>query len=292
MAKIRSLDLQQFNQLVAQQERLTDAELRLTRYIQGHFSELIYCSITDVAGNVCVSKATIGRYLNKLGFTGYAEFKYSIEIGLRPQQLRSPISIHCEKTLPGFLSTENLTLQFSKKIQQLVDEFIQNLHLSDLDKFIELLMDKQKRVFVVGPSSSFAMAKHFSTLIKYFRDDVHCLSLDTSELPKEMLHINENDLLIIFSYYRFNNVVIDIGRWFKKYKATIVLVTNTLSNPYGKFTDIQFIMPSEVNAIFQSRIIGFYFVELVLHLCYEKSENEGNFQKLEELFQYFHTFHL
>ncbi|OOF46217.1 MurR/RpiR family transcriptional regulator [Rodentibacter trehalosifermentans] len=290
MAKINSLNLQQFNQIAKKQERLTDAELRLTHYIQMHFNELIYCGITDVSGNACVSKATIGRYLNKLGFTGYSAFKRSIELGLRSQQLRSPIAIHHEKVPPAFLSTENLTLQFSKNIQQLLDEFIQNLCLPDLDNFIQLLTNKQKRIFVVGPSSSFAMAKHFSTLIKYFRNDIHSLSLDTSELPKEMLNINKDDVLIIFSYYRFNNVVIDIGRWFKKCGAKIALVTNTLSNPYGKFTDIQFIMPSEANAIFQSRIIGFYFIELVLHLCYEKLENEGNFQALEELFQYFHTF--
>ncbi|WGE34901.1 MurR/RpiR family transcriptional regulator [Actinobacillus genomosp. 1] len=290
MRKINALTLQDYHGLAEKLDKLTDAELRLTHYLQSHFSELMYCSITDIAINANVSKATIGRYLNKLGFTGYSSFKKSIELGLKPNQLRAPITIHHQKEASEFFSTENLAKKFSCNIQQLLTTFLVQLNLNDLDMLIHLLTNKNKRIFVVGPSSSFAMAKHFSTLIKYFRDDVVCLSLDTSELPKEMLHVNENDALIIFSYYRFNNVAIEIGKWFKRKNATIVLVTNSHSNPYGKFTDIQFVLPSDANAIFQSRIIGFYFVELVLHLCYEKSEGEGNFQALEELFQYFHTF--
>ena len=290
MGKLTALTLQHYNELAGKLIKLTDAELRLTHYFQSHFNEIIYCGITDIAMNANVSKATIGRYLNKLGFTGYSAFKKSIELGLKPHQLRSPFAIHHQKESSAFFSTENIVNQFCYNIQQLVTIFLAQLNIKDLDQLIKLLMDKNKRIFVIGPSSSFAMAKHFSTLIKYFRDNVTCLSLDTSELPKEMLHINKNDILIIFSYYRFNNIAIEIGKWFKQKNASIVLVTNSPSNPYGKFTDLQFVLPSEANAIFQSRIIGFYFIELILHLCYEKSEGEGNFQALEELFQYFHTF--
>ncbi|EOW3044092.1 MurR/RpiR family transcriptional regulator, partial [Escherichia coli] len=38
------------------------------------------------------------------------------------------------------------------------------------------------------------------------------------------------------------------------------------------------------------RIVGFFFIELVLHLAYEKGEGEGNFEQLEELFVFFETF--
>ncbi|MDD0823959.1 MurR/RpiR family transcriptional regulator [Mannheimia sp. AT1] len=290
MTKLNSLVLEEYNRLADKLVRLTDAELRLTHYFKSHFSEIIYCGITDVAVNANVSKATIGRYLNKLGFTGYSEFKKSIELGLEPNKLRPPITIYNQKEKNNFFSTKSLATKFSYNIQNLLDKFIGQLNLKDLDALINLLLDKEKRIFVIGPSSSFAMAKHFSTLIKYFRDNISLLSLDTSELPKEMLHLNKNDILVIFSYYRFNNVAIEIGKWFKNKDASVVLITNSASNPYGKFTDIQFILPSDANAIFQSRIIGFYFIELVLHLCYEKSEEEGNFEELEELFQYFHTF--
>ena len=70
MRKINALTLQDYHELAEKLDKLTDAELRLTHYLQSHFSELTYCSITDIAINANVSKATIGRYLNKLGLIG------------------------------------------------------------------------------------------------------------------------------------------------------------------------------------------------------------------------------
>lgn len=85
-------------------------------------------------------------------------------------------------------------------------------------------------------------------------------------------------------------MVIRVTEWFRKKGAVVVLVTNSESNPYGKFCDLQFVLPSDAQSVFKSRIIGFFFVELVLHLAYEQGEGEGNFDQLEELFVFFETF--
>lgn len=290
MYKIPSLTVSSYDALVSRTTKLTDSESRLHRYILSHFNEMVYCGIIDLANNVNVSKATIGRFLNKLGFLGFSDFKRAIEQGIKPGQLQSPIDVHYQNENIRQQSIKEITQNFLSSIQGLLNMFNTKLNIGQMEELVDLLMDKQRRIFVVGPSSSFAMAKHFSTLIKYIRNDIYCLSLDTSELPKQLLNIRKNDILIVFSYYRFNNVVIKLTQWFKQKNAAIVLITNTGSNPYGKFADIQFILPSEANTIFQSRIIGFYFIELLLFLCYEKDTGEGNFYELEELFRYFNTF--
>lgn len=71
-----------------------------------------------------------------------------------------------------------------------------------------------------------------------------------------------------------------------------MLITNSESNPYGKFCNLQFVLPSDTQSVFKSRIVGFFFIELVLHLAYEKGEGEGNFEQLEELFVFLKPFHL
>ncbi len=53
----------------------------------------------------------------------------------------------------------------------------------------------------------------FTTLIKYFRDRVTLLSMDVGELPKSLLTVTDQDVLIVFSYYRFNRVVIRVTEW-------------------------------------------------------------------------------
>ena len=272
MYKKNTLSLDEYNLLTLNMGDLTESECRLNEYINKHFNELPYHGIVDLSQNAMVSKATIGRFLNKIGFTGYAAFRKALDITLSKNKISAPF--------------EN----FTHKVSELFNQFKNNIDIESLNAFIDLVLNNQRHIYVVGPSSSHAMATHFCTLLKYFRSDITLLPTDISELPKCLINIEEEDVLIVFSYYRFNRVALNIAKWFRKKNAVVVLVTNSEANPYGKFCDLQFVLPSDVQSIFQSRILGFFFIELILHLAYEKGDNEGNFAQLEELFVFFETF--
>jgi len=269
---------------------MTESEYRLNEYISKHFNELSYHGIVDLSQNAKVSKATIGRFLNKIGFTGYADFRRALDVTLAKNKISAPFEQNTRQRNSTGSETEQLVSGFSKRITSLFSEFKNNINIEDLNEFTDLILNNQRHIYVVGPSSSHAMAIHFCTLLKYFRSNITLLPTDISELPKCLIDIKEDDILIVFSYYRFNRVALNIAKWFRKQNAVVVLITNADANPYGKFCHLQFVLPGDVQSVFQSRILGFFFIELILHLAYEKNENEGNFAKLEELFVFFETF--
>lgn len=284
------LTLEDYIAQTAKLDALTESESRLDDYIQRHFSELPFHGIIDLARNAAVSKATVGRFLNKLGYTGYAAFRRALEDTLSQQKLVPPFELASRTQERPKTSTAEIVAEFNKNVSALFESFKNNIDIQSLDEFIKLILDAERRIYVIGPSSSHAMAEHFTTLIKYFRDKVTLLSVDAGDLPKSLLNISSQDVLIVFSYYRFNRVVIRVTEWFRRKDAVVVLLTNSESNPYGKFCNLQFVLPSDAQSVFKSRIIGFFFVELVLHLAYEQGEGEGNFDQLEELFVFFETF--
>lgn len=82
MYKKNTLSLDEYNSLTLNMGDLTESECRLNEYINKHFNELPYHGIVDLSQNAMVSKATIGRFLNKIGFTGYAAFRKALDITL------------------------------------------------------------------------------------------------------------------------------------------------------------------------------------------------------------------
>ena len=284
------LTLDEYIAQTVQLHSLTESEERLDSYIQAHFSELPFHGIVDLARNAAVSKATVGRFLNKLGYTGYSAFRRALENTLSQQKLIPPFELASRAQEKSSVTTAEIVSEFSGNIAALFESFKHNLDIESLDEFINIILNTDRHIYLIGPSSSHAMAKHFSTLIKYFRDNITLLSVDTGDLPKALLNISSQDVLIVFSYYRFNRVVIRVAEWFRRKDAVVVLITNSESNPYGKFCNLQFALPSDSQSVFKSRIIGFFFIELVLHLAYERGEGEGNFEQLEELFVFFETF--
>lgn len=285
-----NLNLNTYKLLAEQIQVLTESEANLHAFIVGHFEELSYYGIIDLAQKAQVSKATIGRYLNKLGFTGYAAFKNALKKELITHNMIAPIEANKSKLFNQEIDIETEAQRYIGNVTQLIGQFYQDLNIEDLDKLSQKIADKNRIIYVVGPASSHSLALHFSTLLKYSRSNVVLLPLDKSELPKAMLGITNNDVLVAFSYYRFNPVVLDITKYFNSKHAFVAMVTNTYSNPYGIYSNVQFVLPSDVDSIFHSRTIGFLFVELLLFLVQKASRNNDNFEELEELFKFFGTF--
>ena len=289
MSRRKTLKLDEYLSLTENMGELTESEQRLDEYIREHFNELIYHGIVDLSQNSMVSKATIGRFLNKIGFSGYADFKRVLDSTPSDNKMIAPFEKNSQKQVFSSTTAHSVST-FNYSVASLFNGFSESINITNLEHLIELILDEQRHIYVVGPSSSHAMAIHFSTLLKYFRDNITLLPTDTSELPKKLINIQENDVLIIFSYYRFNRVALNIAKWFRNKNASVVLMTNSEANPYGKYCHLQFIFPSDVHSIFQSRIMGFFFIELILHLAYENSHHKSNFEQLEELFVFFETF--
>lgn len=290
MYRKRTLSLDEYNSLTKSIGELTESECRLNKYINKHFNELPYHGIVDLSQNAAVSKATIGRFLNKAGFTGYAAFRRALDTTLSENKISAPFEKNIRQRNKGTITTEHIVGEFTQRVSSLFAGFKNSININNLNDFITLVLNDQRHIYAVGPSSSHAMAIHFCTLLKYFRSNITLLPTDISELPKCLTDIKEDNVLVVFSYYRFNRVALNIAKWFRKKNASVVLITNSEANPYGKFCELQFVVPSDAQSIFQSRIIGFFFIELILHLAYEKGESEGNFAQLEELFDFFETF--
>ncbi|MFV0450065.1 MAG: MurR/RpiR family transcriptional regulator [Vibrio sp.] len=282
------LDLTTYQQIAEQFHPLTESEAMLHAFIVEHFEELSYYGITDLAQKVRISKATIGRYLNKLGYTGYAEFKTALRRDLMAHNMIKPVEAN--RIINKNTDTKTESLRFITNICQLVDQFSATLNIDEIDKLVKLIADKSRRIYVIGPASSQSLAIHFSTLLKYTRSDVYLLPLDRAELPKALLGITEHDILLAFSYYRFSSIVLDVTKYFNSKNAHVTVVTNTSSNPYTVYSTTQHILPSDVDSIFYSRTIVFLFVELLLALIQRETKYKDNFEELENLFKFFGTF--
>lgn len=285
------LDLAGYMQLSKQLQSLTESEITLNSFIIKHFEEIHYYGIIDLAQKAKVSKATIGRYLNKLGYTGYSEFKTALKNNLRTHNVMvAPIEASRVKNQSQDDSIQETALRYISNVTQLIQQFSDELDCDALKKLAKMIAEKQRTIYVVGSASSRALATHFSTLLKYSRTEVVLLPLDKAELPKALLGVSQQDILIAFSYYRFNPVVLEVTKYFNGINANVVVISNTHSNPYGIYSDMQFILPSDVDSIFHSRTIGFLFIELLLYLLQKECRDHDNFEDLETLFKFFGTY--
>ncbi|MED5525638.1 MAG: MurR/RpiR family transcriptional regulator [Pseudomonadota bacterium] len=283
----QTLHLADYRERLASLQHLPEAELKVAHYIEGIFKELPFYGITDIANTCGVSKATIGRFLNKIGFLGYARFKAAVVSSL--EQGRSPSP--WEAANRGLMSDDQAVFACHVKdvVANLYDSLDQ-ISASDFDQAASYLADLSKKLYVIGPASSGSLAVYFTTFIRYIRGDVQQLSLDTSLLPHSLLDVDEHSVLFVISFYRFNVDAAKVTKWFRARGAKIVVLSNTSANPYSPHSDIELIVASKSGSIFQSRSSGLVLIEALLRKIALDHMDKSRMDALESLFGEFNTF--
>ena len=65
---------------------LSSGELSILRYVYENMDDVLHMSIQELSKQVSYSTATILRFCKKLGFYGFAEFKYALRSEMQKPQ--------------------------------------------------------------------------------------------------------------------------------------------------------------------------------------------------------------
>lgn len=275
--------------LVENAAPLTHSEHRINKYILRHFVSIYFQNIEQVSIGCAVSKSSVGRYLNKLGFSGYNHFKNSIEKGNVDYAYLEKIK-KTSNTNDVVNYTHNVVDEYAGYIESLCAQIRGDLTLIDLDRISECILNAST-VYVVGASVSGVAATFFSQINSYIRNNIVVLPLDGNELAKRLTNVTNNDLLIAFSYWPHNKLVVNIARYFKSKNAIGIALTNANSNPFSAYCEHVIYLPNKESGIFKSRIKLFLFCEIISTIIFFKSGGRTRIPEIEELTLFFNVFY-
>lgn len=201
-----------------------------------HISDISETSIGDMAQTCAVSKSTISKFVRKIGFEDYSDFKYEA-LRQREKEVysfsrkRSALNISSyiiERGTQAYLETLNRDIQslFSGENDQVIDELVRDLHVF-------------RRIGAVGEGYSGTACKNFQTTMSFYRRFVFATQDDL--LQAEYIESSgEDTVLLVFSnsgfFFSSRQDFSSEGcnRAFNKSKARIYLVTSNeemLSDP-------------------------------------------------------------
>ena len=259
----------------------SEAELKVAECIEHSFHNLPYFGITDISQKSQTSKATVGRFLNKIGFLGFSRFKNAVNEALKNHKVPLPI----EQITNTTTETDRniLNTQLEDVIENLSDTS-QQINPKAFSDAIDLLADLDRKIFVFCPTAADSVASHLVTFARYLRGDFFQLSGNVCSFPHQLIEAEPGDVLLVISYFRFSNVGIRTAKWFKNMGGKVILLTNSHINPYAPFSDIELLVSSKGHSVFQNRSSAMVVAEALLSAMTIRLGEPERFQKMEELF--------
>lgn len=232
-------------------KKMTPSEIKIAEYFSQNEAELVFENATSISNNTGVSKATVVRFISKLGYKKFGEFTTALRDEL----------VYGQESLPIRYSLKRKHLK-NRKEDILGDNFsyimknLQNTHARiDPDRFLDvarLLMKPDAHLYITGQRTSYPLAYLFHMLISRIRPDSTLLGPEISMLPDRLSRVCADDILLSIFRHPYGKQTRKISQYFAEKNASIILITDSEFSPVSELATDQIVVPSEGLSIFNS----------------------------------------
>ncbi len=207
---------------------------KIGKYVINNKQDIGFASVLSLSRKIQVSKASVVRFAQALGFPGFNQFKEAIQEELKKQL----------NPYPNILFSDLDTLSKEKQLKKLVANEIANLNktLDNLDIHVlnEMVeqMDKAEKIFISGFGGSGPVAKKFSHSMRIITDQrIESITGALSDFAPVLSSLRENDIVFILTLPPYSQEVFFVAEYVKKNKGILYLLTDSEACPLYDIAD-------------------------------------------------------
>lgn len=261
MPKVRDSSKSIGEELSDRLNELTRAERQLAHAIQDNYPISGLVSITALAEAAGVSSPTVVRLVQKLGFSGYAEFQADLRRELE-EKISNPIAKRDRWAVNA--PEKHVLNSFTDAVVANIGQSLAAVHPETFDQVRDLLADTRRRVFVVGGRITRTLADYLFLHLQIIRPEVVHLQAISNAWPHYLLDIQEGDVVVIFDVRRYENSILRLAELAREKGAAIVLFTDQWRSPVDKTADHCFSARISVPSAWDSSIATLLLIEALI----------------------------
>jgi len=271
--------------------RLTPGEARIADYFQRKRSSLAFETATSISRRTGLSKATVVRFISRLGYDGFADFQ---------ERLKNEFMDLLESPIKRFTDKKDRAEGNEKDyLGSMIASTMGNLNKiqdrNDSEKIMSvarLLASSRGNLYVMGMLTSFGLAQIFWSMANYLRRGVILIDNRFSSLPNQMVNITPEDVLLAVTHRRYSRATDLTINHFVGLGGKVVLLTDSILNPISTLAEHVLVAPSEGPHLFDTHCSALILMEsLVAAMADLLADNlHHRFQLMDDLFKHYGAF--
>lgn len=223
---------------------LTKSESRIWRYISRNLFDSVNMTISELADICLVSEATLTRFVKKIGFKSFNEFRLRlIEFHYSNQTAAHPdLQAELDDTDSQSNSIESEARRLYHDINGGLTQAIQSLNYQHIDTVSKIIKTK-KTTMIVGFSSSGIVAEEF--FYRLVRIGIECVHVkDSHTLAFLSSQLTVEDHVIIVSHSGRIKEQVATSQLLREKGIHVTTITSNLLSPLAIESNINLIYTS------------------------------------------------
>jgi DNA-binding MurR/RpiR family transcriptional regulator len=221
----------------------------LAQYVIEHHREMAFASAARVGKAVKVSPATVVRFANHLGLSGYSELQE-----LARRAIRQEINTVSElERIPSKSSARSLFHDAISADIRNLEQVSESISDDTFSKAVKVL-SSARTIHVVGLRSLYGLAHHFTFLLTEIGRSARILQPGIGNIAEQLIDISPEDVCVALSFRRYTRETVSLFAQAQEQGAKTIALTDTELSPLNQHASIALIVPVNSPAFFESRI--------------------------------------
>ena len=271
-------------------EHLTPSETKIAQYLDKAYPLLALETVTSISERARVGRATVVRFISRLGYSSFAEFQQSLRKELL-LKLEAAGSLRQGQAGQSKDSIDQFRLH-CELIAKNLDEACRRIDEHTLQKCADRIAECSGSIYILGRRMSFGMAYLFSIQLSYLRDGVVLIDNLGGNSPNYINQMSSQDIIFAVFQSRYSRFTEQTAQAGVQRGSRLILLTDRELNPLSHLASFQLVAPSEGRYIFDSRCTGLAVLETLVNLVAVRYKNHlsPRLKQLETTLNDFNTF--
>lgn len=261
---------------------------KISAAILKDYDKIAYMTASKLGRFVGVSESTVVRFANELGYDGYSDFQKAI-LDLVRTKLTPNQRIEITKMRIGRGDIlENVADSDIAKIRTTFDKIDRDAFFAACDAILSA-----KRIFVMGARSSEPLAMVLKYNLSLIFDNVTLIApRSTAEVFEQMFSINEDDLLVAFSFPRYSSKMVNAVKFARQNKAKVIVFTDSKNSPLAEHATYLLTAQSDMASFMDSLVAPISIINAIIVEITARREGRirDRFDRLEKIWDEYNVY--
>jgi DNA-binding MurR/RpiR family transcriptional regulator len=224
------------DRITASLPSLSTAERRAARALLARYPTTGMETVALFAERARVSAPTILRFVAKLGFAGYPDFRRALRVEMEAQ---TEYPLTRRQAVGPFDASQPAA--FGALARGLIEAVQNSLAMAievDVERLTDMLIDERRQIFLFGGDFTEPAARHLEFHLRKMRGRVRLFSQGLPRRADELAELRRRDVVILFDIRRYQSDTNRTAEIAKELGAVVVLFTDQWMSDVAQVADI------------------------------------------------------
>ena len=270
------------------QSTFSKGQRLIAKYITEDYDKAAFMTANRLGKTVGVSESTVVRFAVDLGFDGYP----SMQKAMQEMVLNRLTAVQRIEVANDRIGDQDVVSMVIQSDMEKLRQTGETLNRDEFSAAVNAILNA-KRIYILGVRSAAPLAQFLGYYLNYMFNNVHTITgCGTSEMFEKIVGIDNQDVVIAFSFPRYSSATTKGAQYCRTTGATVIGITDSRESPLGLCCDHVLCAKSDMVSLVDSLVAPLSVVNslIVAIASRRQKELQRTFESLERIWDQYNVY--